>query len=562
MPSRVSQGDKESVVRAAVPGALLYLPEDPATAGSCTALTTIPPTPTTMTLRISWGAPLPVAALRMPLAIALGPLLIAFAILLMPSPLSGQEAISEPPTLTDLRAFADTGVVLQDRNGDEVVDFVDVKILLSPWPLEAEVAAAANLAARLGYETSAVNLGMAGEAGVRQRYSSPVVVIGTRAVDAAGLADDSSPLRGGLAPGQGALAYMEPVGMFQGGVVAIAGYDATGLLEASAYLSGRYPAVWAPDGTVWREVAEKVEDFVRDREIEGASVALDRVVVDASQPGVARARVTVRIPDGASFETAVDAFLGKDTVAADTSQTAMDSPADQEAPDQEATDQEAADQEAADSAQTDEPPALEDLEFKDLHRLDVRIVAPGAVRTITLRPEDPWGTMTDGDFRPGSYEPFSLPGLYQIGGLYRDTNQDLVPDETPAYLSLSGAEAAGATVDLATRIGLETAGIRLPLARVATQQNDPTEAGYPVFIGTDHYQILRLQEEGKLPARRGPWRWALPMKMAWGPSPTGSPAGPPTSGGTERESTVWPTQRRRCADSSRPGRLQASSPWL
>ena len=117
-----------------------------------------------MTLRISRGASLPVATLST--------VLLAAMTLLMPPSLSGQEAATEPPTLTDLRAFADTGVVLQDRNGDEVVDFVDVKILLSPWPLEAEVAAAANLAARLGYETSAVDLGMVGQADARQRYSA------------------------------------------------------------------------------------------------------------------------------------------------------------------------------------------------------------------------------------------------------------------------------------------------------------------------------------------------------------------------------------------------------
>ncbi|MCK5653454.1 MAG: hypothetical protein KAJ42_18845, partial [Gemmatimonadetes bacterium] len=260
-----------------------------------------------------------------------------------------------------------------------------------------------------------------------------------------------------------------------------------------------------PDGTVWREVAEKVEEFVASRDIDGGSVTLDRVVVDASQPGVARGRVTVRVPDGALFETAVDAFLGKDSVAVDAetdaaegegatgadaaavdaAQPAMDSPAEEEDPD---------------TAQAEEPPSLEDLEFKDLHRLDVRIVGPSAFRTITLRPEDPWGTKTDGAFRPGSDQPFSLPGLYQIGGLYRDTNQDLVPDETAAYLSLSGAGAAGATVDLATRIGLETAGIRLPLVRIAAQENDPTTLGFPILMGTDHYQIDRLREEGKLPA--------------------------------------------------------------
>ena len=138
----------------------------------------------------------------------------------------------------------------------------------------------------------------------------------------------------------------------------------------------------------------------------------------------------------------------------------------------------------------------------------------------------------EGPIRAGADATFSLPGLYRVGGLFRDTKRDLVPDETAAYLSVggvdgagyggsgpgaaqggarvgasgarsgaasSGADAAGAIVDLAARMGLETAGIRLPLARVDGQEDDPSAFGFPVLLGPGHYQIRRLQEEDKLP---------------------------------------------------------------
>ena len=107
---------------------------------------------------------------------------------------------------------------------------------------------------------------------------------------------------------------------------------------------------------------------------------------------------------------------------------------------------------------------------------------------------------SDGAVRAGSDASFTLPEVYSVGGLFRDTNRDLVPDETAAYLSVSGPEAPAAVVDLATRIGLETAGIRLPLAKAEGQEDDPAAVGFPILLGADHFQIQRLQEEGKLPA--------------------------------------------------------------
>src|SRR5919204_6570153 len=54
--------------------------------------------------------------------------------------------------------FFKPGVVFQDRNGDGAVDFVDARIALPEHPTAGELAAAADVAARLGFETSAMNL--------------------------------------------------------------------------------------------------------------------------------------------------------------------------------------------------------------------------------------------------------------------------------------------------------------------------------------------------------------------------------------------------------------------
>src|SRR6185369_13806259 len=59
-----------------------------------------------------------------------------------------------------LSEFFLPGVVFQDRNGDGAIDFVDARLVLGERPSSAELAAAADIAARLGFETSAMDLPM------------------------------------------------------------------------------------------------------------------------------------------------------------------------------------------------------------------------------------------------------------------------------------------------------------------------------------------------------------------------------------------------------------------
>ena len=59
-----------------------------------------------------------------------------------------------------LSEFFAPGIVFQDRNSDGAVDFVDARLVLGEQPSSAELAAAADIAARLGFETSAMDIPM------------------------------------------------------------------------------------------------------------------------------------------------------------------------------------------------------------------------------------------------------------------------------------------------------------------------------------------------------------------------------------------------------------------
>jgi hypothetical protein len=397
------------------------------------------------------------------------PFLVLTLLPLLPSPAwcQGPGAGDGPPRLTDLRALLDSGVVVQDRNGDRLPDFLHVRLLLPRTPGKAHVATAANVAARLAFETSGTDMGLAGRAGSSSPAGSPVVLVGARTVREAGAPLAMEAEIEELAPGQGIIVHLPPGENFPEGGVVLAGYDATGLLAAGSYLSGRYPGVWAPEETTWTEVVEGVESFGEERGLSGVELVLDRIVVDAGRPGVTRARLTVEVENEDELGTVADVFRKPEGAPADTTPEAEGEPT--------------------------------GLEFRDLHRLDLNLAAPGTTRTITLRPQKPWNTREGDDRRAVPHHDVSLPDLYGLDGIYRDTNRDLIPDETTAILSLGGSEGAAAVIDLATRIGLETAGIGLPLAVVDAQDDDPGAAGTPVLLGPAHYQIGRLREEGRLP---------------------------------------------------------------
>src|SRR5262249_12490974 len=58
----------------------------------------------------------------------------------------------------DLLGLFAPGGMLQDKNGDGVIDAVNARIVMGTSPTANEVSAAADVAARLGFETSAMDL--------------------------------------------------------------------------------------------------------------------------------------------------------------------------------------------------------------------------------------------------------------------------------------------------------------------------------------------------------------------------------------------------------------------
>jgi hypothetical protein len=384
--------------------------------------------------------------------------------LILAGPVHAQGVRTTPPA--DLRDVFGTGYMLQDRNGDGHADFVHARVVVPAAASAAEAATAANIVARLSYESMATNLGLVvREPDLAAAFDTPAILVGRTSAQGRLPAGAAA---GGLAPGEGAISFVPPGTAFRQGALLIEGGDATGLLAAGDYFGGRYPSVWAlRGGSTYTQLLERLSRYLAQHGAAADSLALERIVVQSSRPGISRVQIRARFTDADARVRAAAALTG-DSIAAPRDTTVRNSV------------------------------RRSELDIQDLHRIDVVLTGAGADRTIRLLPARPWPARNAQELPAAAAPDFTLSDFYTIRGIYRDTRQDLVPDRTDAYLSVSDGAGATGVGRLAARIAVETAGMRFPLVRVAGEDDYPQRHGMPILFGSDHYQTRRLQAEGAL----------------------------------------------------------------
>ena len=116
---------------------------------------------------------------------------------------------------------------------------------------------------------------------------------------------------------------------------------------------------------------------------------------------------------------------------------------------------------------TDDGPALS---YPGARRLSIVLSARGAELSAVELPQaaqDPKGGPIPA--RPGSgpKKQLGLSNLFTPKGLLGDSDQNEIPDRVDALLSPSGSGTEG-TVDLAARLGLESAGIKVRRTEAST----------------------------------------------------------------------------------------------
>src|SRR5580698_1865481 len=214
----------------------------------------------------------------------------------------GQQAKLE----TSIENIFQMGLIVQDTNGDQIADVICGHVMVPRSPSAAENTAAANFAARLGYETSAFTL--------------PVVVTATAQIAKSCPAEKANLWIGREAWNAAANTVVDQeIAQFQigeGGVfrvsggLLIAGSDSGMLAAADAY-SSRAPYQWSVQGEKLQGIARIINARLENQKVD-ATVELVAVTYQSGQPGIRRAVLQVAgSADMAALQKALDAVEGE-----------------------------------------------------------------------------------------------------------------------------------------------------------------------------------------------------------------------------------------------------------
>jgi hypothetical protein len=401
---------------------------------------------------------------------------------LLLSRVPGPSAQGVNGTSPDLVSFFGPRGLVRDANGDGLADTLAARVIVPAAPSREDSLAAANIAARLGFETTSLSFPVViTERGVTQpaAIEAPIFIGRSNAIvaklTAAGVIDLQT-----LTAGQGIIAAVRsPLGGADG--LVIAGADDNGTLAAGTEMAARLPRLWNMSGVTLTGVAEQVTRWLQSRGLQPRPATVASIIVDADRRGLAAVNVRVALP-AAQSSRALTAF-----------------------------------QDLEHAHRRGLEPLT--LNFADIARTAIEVWADGRLagkievlrsglnsRTLTP-PIDPSELATDspGDrgrpaeeaagARPG--KTFDLSNPYSIQGWYGDAYTDLIPDRTETSIIIGGTADAMSAAHVAARVGLETTGASFPIAKPDDEVRDPAREQNPILVGRDNRLVKELEKIGR-----------------------------------------------------------------
>lgn len=378
-------------------------------------------------------------------------------------------AAQEAPPTFDLATLFDHypggGALLLDENRDGVPDRLGAAFVLPPEPTGAERAAAAEIAARLGFETMALDLPLT--RGVQD--GSVALVIGPRALAQAGLSLADFAIDE-LAPGEGAVAA---TAREDGRWVVATGDDDDGLLRAARLLASALPHIGTLSGPSLAEISDDLGRWLVPDSTLQVGVSFAHVVADTA--GTVRLHGALRYE--ASAGEVVDAAFAR---LADTAAARLAGPA-------------------------TAPDSL-DLRFPGVASVTLSHSGQRVVLPTEADPAPP-GPVPG---RPGAggKDALDLSNVFTTDGLLGGSH---IPDRIDALLVPDDGTAE--VLELAARLGLESTGLTVPLVKRPSQIDAPTREPTMVLVGSaaaegantaeganvpSHPLIAQLADSGKL----------------------------------------------------------------
>lgn len=381
--------------------------------------------------------------------------------------------------------------VVRDTNGDGLADGIAARVIVADAPSVEDMQTAANLAGRLGFETTAMTLPVVLKAGdpAAANVALPIYV-GRTEPHIVGMIQRGELDTKSLEKGQGLLAML-------GGstpAVAIVGGDDAGTLAAGNVLAAYLPRLWGASGARLDHVEQEVTKYLGSRGVRAASAPVTSMVIDSDRRGVKVMRVSVPV-------TAVELARAR---------TAFES---------------------LDAAhRRGEQAAL--LNFANVASTVVELVQPtGAKAAVAVRrsglntralspPDDDLvpgaaATAAAGGAAPasggagpapaaapaaatGSASPaFDLSTLFSIDGVLSDSYPDLIADRVDTTMFFGASPENASAANIAARLGLESTGMSLPIARKADELPDLSRETNPMLIGRDNVHVQSLVKIGR-----------------------------------------------------------------
>ena len=377
-----------------------------------------------------------------------------------------------------------TGIV-RDTNGDGLADAIAARVIVPDAPSVEDMMVAANVAGRLGFETTAMTLPVVLRSSDPAAASAalPIFIGRTnpRIVELAqrGVIDLKS-----LEKGQGLLAMVAPLG------VVIAGADDAGTLAAGNVLAAYLPRLWGATGARLDHAQDALKVFLAAHGVRATSAPVTSMVIDSDRRGVKSMRVTVPV---------ATADLARAKVALD----------------------------GLDAAHRRglEPTTMN---FANIAATVVDLVpVTGATISVTIRrsglntralspPDDDPVPAVAGAGAGGAVgaagtagaaatpaaaanatPAFDLSSLFSIDGVLGDAYPDLIADRVDATMFFGASPDNASAANIAARLGLESTGMALPIARKADDAVDMTRETNPILIGRDNQHVAALVKIGR-----------------------------------------------------------------
>src|SRR5262249_44333871 len=229
-------------------------------------------------------------------------------------------------------------------------------------------------------------------------------------------------------------------------------------------VAGQLPNLWDQKGPNADTVAEDVAQFLAGKGVTASSTSVPVVYVRAGGDGVEHVVAVVQLANGGDLvkaQVALNQFKATGT-----------------------------------------RDAKRALSYSKVRSLQIRLRAPGSPPAVV---DVPRAANADADAsqppgrRPGggAKENLDLSSFYTIDGALADSDNNLIPDRVDVMLSADG-EGADGVVDLAARLGLESTGISVPIAKTAKLITSPESEPILVLIGTAHPIVEQLIEKKKM----------------------------------------------------------------